>query len=102
MFENGGTVRTSPQQIRRKTPGNGRIDLSGWLEGLTDAVAGESRVGIGSRRSYLPLRLVALRKSPEAAGRAIRQAVRESQRKGPAVREEHTLLRQVRDRPDQL
>lgn len=97
MLEQGGTfiVRTSPQQIRLKAPQDDEpLDLTGWLEGLVDAAPGEREVGVSSRRKYWPLRLVALRKSPEAAERAVRKAVHQSQRKGHAVREETLLFAQ--------
>ncbi len=87
-------VRTSPQQIRLKPRPGESLDVMAWLQGLPDATAGECEVGIGLREAYWPLRLVAVRKSPEAAAKAVQQAMRESTKHGHQVREETLILAQ--------
>lgn len=94
LLEAGGglIVRTSLQQIRLTGPEGGSASLIAWLGRLGDAAAGECPVQVSSKGRSWPLRLVALRKSPEATEAAMQRARRDSARKGHAVREETLVL----------
>jgi hypothetical protein len=97
MLTHDGTliVRVSLLQVRLVTPRGGSLDLLSWLEELPDAQAAECPVAIqGDKRESIrwPLRLIAVRKSPEAAARAAEQAVQSSRKKGHAVMEETLIL----------
>ncbi len=95
LLEQGGTfiVRTSLQQIRLTAyPSGGSPELIEWLGELPDAQAAERRVGLRTQTTSWPLRLVAVRKRPDAAEKSARRAVRESTRKGHAVRDETLIL----------
>ena len=88
-------VRVSLLQVRLVTPRGGSLDLLSWLEELPDAQAAECPVAIqGDKPESIrwPLRLIAVRKSPEAASRAAEQAVQSSRKKGHAVMEETLIL----------
>jgi len=88
----GFIVRTSLQQIRLAGPEGGSASLITWLSGLSDASAGECPVRVESAERSWPLRLVAVRKSPQAAEAAREKARRDSARKGHAIREETLTL----------
>ena len=88
----GFIVRTSLQQIRFSRPEGGPAGLIRWLEGLADASPAEWLVEVSSAERSWPLRLVAVRKSPEAAEAAREKARRDSARKGHAVRDETLVL----------
>jgi hypothetical protein len=94
LLEAGGgfIVRTSLQHIRLAGPDGGSASLIGWLEGLADASPAECAVSVSSAGRSWPLRLVALRKSPQAAEAARERARRDSARKGHSVREETLVL----------
>ena len=88
----GLIVRTSLQQIRLTGPEGGSASLLAWLDRLGDAAPGECQVQVSSKERAWPLRLVALRKSPQAAEAAMQRARRDSARKGHATREETLVL----------
>jgi hypothetical protein len=94
LLEQGGSfvARTSLQRIRLHSPEGEQFDPFRWLEGLPDAAAAECQVILRSDEGSWSLRLVALRKSPEAAERAVKRALRESRRKGRTPRPETLLL----------
>jgi len=99
LLAQGGSfiARTSLQRIRLESPlespEGDRFDPIGWLEELPDAAAAECEVVLRSDdESTWSLRLVALRKSPEAAEKAIVRVRRESRRKGRTPRPETLLL----------
>ena len=101
LLEHGGSfiARTSLQRIRLESleslesSEDGLFDPVRWLEGLPDAAAAECQVVLRSDEELSwPLRLVALRKSPEAAEKAIKRVQRESRRKGRTPRPETLLL----------
>lgn len=97
MLQQGGTfiTRASLQQVRLQAPDGGALGLDAlipWLEELPDAEAAERQVAISSGEGIHPLRLVAVRKSPEAAERAVRRAIRDSRRKGHDARPETLVL----------
>jgi hypothetical protein len=85
-------VRTSLQQIRLAGPDGGSASLIPWLAGLADASPGECPVRVESAERSWPLRLVAVRKSPQAIEAAKEKARRDSARKGHAIREETLVL----------
>lgn len=95
LLEAGGglIVRTSLQQISLKSAEGGTSGLIAWLGRLGDAAASECPVEVAPKtgRSW-QLRLVAIRKSPEAAEAAVARARRDSTRKGHVVREETLVL----------
>lgn len=88
----GFIVRTSLQQIRLAGPKGGSESLIAWLGDLADASAGECAVQVESKDRSWPLRLVAIRKSPQAAEAARERARRDSARKSHAIREETLIL----------
>jgi hypothetical protein len=94
LLEQGGSfvARTSLQRIRLDAPEGEQFDPYRWLEGLPDAAAAECQVILRSEGGDRPLRLIALRKSPEAAERAVKRALHESRRKGRTPRPETLLL----------
>jgi hypothetical protein len=94
LLEAGGglIVRTSLQQIRLTGPDGGSPSLISWLETLGEAAVSECPVEISSSERTWPLRLVAIRKSPQSAAAAIKKAMRDSARKGHAVRDETLTL----------
>jgi Transposase DDE domain len=94
LLEQGGSfvARTSLQRIRLDTPEGGQFDSLRWLEGLPDAAATECQVILRSDERSWPLRLVALRKSPEAVEKAVQRVQRESRRKGRTPRPETLFL----------
>lgn len=84
-------VRASLLQIRLRTPRGGSLDLLPWLANIPDAQAAECPVAIddgGAERIRWPLRVVAVRKSPEAAAAAEERAVQTSRKKHHAVMDE--------------
>ncbi len=88
--EHGGTfiTRTSLQQIQLEpVAGGGPVDRLAWLETLPEAQAGACMVGVRTDEfGVIPLRLVAVRKSPAAVAAAVQRAVSASQRHGHVVR----------------
>ena len=88
----GFIVRTSLQQIRLSGPDGGSASLVSWLERLANASPGECQVLVESAERPWPLRLVAVRKSPEATEAAREKARRDSARKGHAIRGETLAL----------
>lgn len=95
LLEQGGSfiARTSLQRIRLESSEGEPFDTVRWLEGLPDAAAAECQVVLRSDDELTwPLRLVALRKSPEAAEKAVKRVLRESRRKGRTPKPETLLL----------
>ncbi len=88
----GMIVRTSLQQIRLSGEGNDTASLIAWLGQLGEATAAERSVQISSKTKSWQLRLVAIRKSPQAIEAAVQRAMRDSARKGHAIREETLVL----------
>lgn len=86
----GFIVRTSLQQIRLVGPDGGSPSLIVWLDSLPDAEAAECEVRVAG--CSCPLRLVAVRKSPQAAEAAMARARQASAKKGHATREETLVL----------
>jgi hypothetical protein len=77
-------VRITPQNIRLRTTRGTPFKALDWLQSLPEAKAGQCSV-ICEGYPH-PVRLVAVRKNPEAARRARRAAEREGRRKGGTVR----------------
>lgn len=88
----GFIVRTSLQQIRLAGAEGGSASLIAWLASLGDASPGEHSVSVASGERSWQLRLVALKKSPQAAEAAREKARRDSARKGHRLREETLTL----------
>lgn len=88
----GFVVRASLQQIRLTGPDGGSASLIGWLERLPEASPGECPVLVEGPERPWPLRLVAVRKSPEAAEAAREKERRDSARKGHTTKEETLTL----------
>jgi len=97
MLERGATFITgaSLQNVRLAEPDGDGLNLDAlipWLEALPEAEVTERQVALRGAEGHGPIRLVAVRKSPEAAEKSVRRAIRESRRKGHHPRPETLIL----------
>jgi hypothetical protein len=83
-------VRVTPQNVRLRSIDGKPLKIVDWLQGLADATPAERLVGVAGEPTQL--RLIAIRKSPGAAQRARRLAVREGRRNGGTVRADTLTL----------
>jgi hypothetical protein len=92
LLEGGAkfVVRITPQNVRLQTLEGGSLKVIDWLQNLADATPAELGVRLADHPQ--PLRLVAVRKSPQATQRAQRLAEREGRRKGGSIRPQTLTL----------